>query len=134
MEFERHAAPYCLLRVTSAALSRRSVKLWRRARGKLRPRLRTDAYEGLVETLRDEGVADPSEYGRLTGERQSLDSDLQALNSLSETRSTLHSQLTTLLEEVLTARREVSAARETFLTEALANNRFVRIWALQVWK
>ena len=85
------------------------------------------AYEGLVETLRDEGVADPSEYGRLTAERQSLDSDLQALDSLSETRSTLHSQLTTLLEEVLTARREVSTAREIFLTETLANNRFVRI-------
>ena len=85
------------------------------------------AYERLVETLRAEGVADPSEYGRLNGERQSLDSDLQALDSLSETRTTLLSRLTTLLEEVLVARRAVSVAREDFLTETLANNRFVRI-------
>ena len=85
------------------------------------------AYERLVETLRAEGVADPSEYGRLTGERQSLDSDLQALDSLSETRTTLLAQSTTLLYEILVARREVSAARDAFLTETLSNNRFVRI-------
>ena len=84
-------------------------------------------YERLVEALRAEGVADPSEYGRLAGERQSLDSDLQALDSLSETRTTLLAQSTTLLEEVRVARREVSAARDAFLTETLANNRFVRI-------
>ena len=85
------------------------------------------AYAGLVEALSVEGVTDPSEYGRLTGERQSFDSDLQTLDSLSETRTTLLAQSTTLLDEVLAARREVSAARDAFLTETLANNRFVRI-------
>ena len=85
------------------------------------------AYERLVETLRVEGVADPSEFARLTAERQSLHSELQALDSLSETRTTLLTQSTTMLEEVLAARREVTVARDAFLTETLANNRFVRI-------
>ena len=84
-------------------------------------------YEEFVEALRVEGVTDPSEYGRLTGERQSLDAELKALDSLSDTRTTLLAQSTTLLESVLVARREVSVARDAFLTETLANNRFVRI-------
>ena len=84
-------------------------------------------YRSLVEALRAQGVTDPHEYGRLTGERQSLDSELEALHSLAETRAKLLDQSTTLLEEVLAARRKVSAARDAFLTGTLANNRFVRI-------
>ncbi len=84
-------------------------------------------YRSLVEALRTEGVTDPNEYGRLTSERQSLDTDLEALNSLAETRARLCLQSKALLEMVLAARREVSAARDNFLTGTLANNRFVRI-------
>ena len=84
-------------------------------------------YRSLVEALRKEGVTDPKEYGRLTGERQSLDIELEALNSLAETRVKLLGQSTTLLDGVLAVRREVSAARDAFLTGTLANNRFVRI-------
>ena len=84
-------------------------------------------YEELVEALRVDGVPDLSEYGRLTSERQALDGELKVLNSLSETRTILLAQSTTQLERVLVARREVSAVRDAFLTETLANNRFVRI-------
>ena len=84
-------------------------------------------YDKLVEALRGEGVTDPNEYGRLTHERQSLDSELKALDSLSQSRTRLLVQSTTLLESVLDARHEVSAARDAFLTGTLANNRFVRI-------
>ncbi|MCE2437646.1 MAG: ATP-binding protein [Pseudomonadales bacterium] len=84
-------------------------------------------YRTLVEALRAEGVTDPNEYGRLTGERQALDTELEALNSLAETRAKLLGRSTTLLDGVLAVRREVSAARDAFLTGTLANNRFVRI-------
>ena len=84
-------------------------------------------YRSLVQALRAEGVTDLNEYGRLTSERQSLDSELEALNSLAETRAKLLAQSTMLLERVLAARREVSAARDAFLTGTLAHNRFVRI-------
>ena len=84
-------------------------------------------YRGLVEALRTEGVTDPNEYGRLTSERQSLDTELESLNSLAETRDRLFLQSEALLEDILAARREVSAARDAFLTKTLANNHFVRI-------
>ena len=84
-------------------------------------------YRSLVEALRAEGVTDPNEYGRLTSERQSLESELEALDSLAETRTRLLAQSKALLVRVLAARRELSAARDAFLTETLSNNRFVRI-------
>ena len=84
-------------------------------------------YRSLVEALRAEGVTDPNEYGRLTSERQSLESDLEALDSLAETRTRMLAQSKALHARVLAARRDVSAARDAFLTETLSNNRFVRI-------
>ena len=84
-------------------------------------------YERLVEGLRAEGVTDLAEYGRLTQGRQSLDGELSDLDSLSETRDRSVQRSKSLLTELLAARREVSAARDAFLTEKLASNRFVRI-------
>ena len=84
-------------------------------------------YERLVESLRAEGVTDLAEYGRLAQDRQSLDGELSDLDSLSETRDKLVEQSTSLLTGLLAARRGVSAARDAFLTEKLASNRFVRI-------
>ena len=84
-------------------------------------------YERLIEALRAEGVTDPAEYGRLTQDRQSLDGELADLDSLSETRDRLVEQSISLLTELRAARRAASAARDAFLTEKLASNRFVRI-------
>ena len=84
-------------------------------------------YRSLVEVLRADGVTDPNEYGRLTSERQSLDSELEALNSLDEARTRLLAQSKASLARVLATRREVSAGRDAFLIGTLANNRFVRI-------
>ena len=84
-------------------------------------------YERLVESLRAEGVTELAEYGRLAQDRQSLDGELSDLDSLSETRDKLVEQSTSLLTGLLAARRGVSAARNAFLTEKLASNRFVRI-------
>ena len=89
----------------------------------------TSDYEQLVETLHEEGVDDPSEYGQLVQERQRLDGEMELLESLQEERErlTLNSQLQ--LQEVLKARRAVSDARDAFLTTTLSYNRFVRIHA-----
>ena len=84
-------------------------------------------YLSLVEALRSEGVTDPNEYGHLTSERQSFESELEALDSLEETRTRLLAQSKASLARVLATRREVSAKRDAFLTGTLANNRFVRI-------
>ena len=85
------------------------------------------SYETLVKALRAEGVTDLNEYGRLTQERQRLDSELKDLESLKEERGRLSQESQSLLWKVLEARRDVSAAREEFLEETLAQNEFVCI-------
>ena len=86
-----------------------------------------DRYHGLVETLREEGVSDPSEYGHLAQDRQRIDGELADLDSLQEEQSRLKEESQALLRRVLKARRAVSAARQHFLTSVLSGNRFVRI-------
>ena len=84
-------------------------------------------YKQLTKALQAEGVTDPSEYGRLVQERQRLDSEKKTLESMREDRDREERLSKSRLEDVLEARRAVSAARETFLSDTLAQNRFVRI-------
>ena len=84
-------------------------------------------YKQLTKALQAEGVTDPSEYGRLVQERQRLDSEKKMLESMREERDREERLSKSRLEDVLEARRAVSAARETFLSDTLAQNRFVRI-------
>ena len=86
-----------------------------------------DDYDALVRDLQAEGVADPSEYGRLTQDRQRLDGELADLDSLAEERDRLATQARESLDRVLDCRRAVTAARAAFLAQALTGNRFVRI-------
>ena len=86
-----------------------------------------DRYDRLVDTLREEGVSDPSEYGHLAQDRQRIDGELADLDSLQEEQNRLREESQALLRRVLEARRAVSAAREDFLATALTGNRFVRI-------
>lgn len=84
-------------------------------------------YGKLVETLRAEGVADPSGYGHLVQERQRIDSEMQHLESMREERTKLERQSRDQIGRILEARRAVSARREEYLKQALAHNKFVRI-------
>ena len=84
-------------------------------------------YTRLVDTLHEEGVADPSEYGRLVQDRQRLETELQNLDSMRDERDRLHAQSRSLLDRVLEARRAISAERDDFLASVLAQNHYVRI-------
>ena len=84
-------------------------------------------YDRLIGMLHEEGVADPSEYSRLVQDRQRIDGELARLDSLREERDRLVGESQAGLRRVLEARRAVSDARDRFLTEALADNKFVRI-------
>jgi hypothetical protein len=84
-------------------------------------------YARLIGMLREEGVTDPSEYSRLVQDRQRIDTELARLDSLREERDRLVGESQTGLRRVLEARRAVSDARDHFLTEALTDNKFVRI-------
>ena len=84
-------------------------------------------YARLVGMLREEGVTDPSEYSSLVQDRQRLNGELVHLDSMKEERNRLIEEAQTRLRRVLEARRAVSDARDVFLRNALADNRFVRI-------
>ena len=87
----------------------------------------TNKYNDLVSALRQEGVEDLNQYGRLTQDRQEVDLELAALDSLEKERDELADQSHDQLREVLANRQAVTAARNEFLITALAQNNFVRI-------
>lgn len=87
---------------------------------------RTD-YEKLVSDLKEQGVADPSEYGQLVQERQRLENQWKELESLDAQRGQILEQAKTQTDAVLAARHALSGRREAFLEESLAGNEYVQI-------
>lgn len=85
------------------------------------------AYEQLKADLQQQGVSDPSEYGRLVQEKQRLETELKKLEALQKQHTELREKAKSLLEQVQSARRAISAQRSAFLQETLQGNPFVRI-------
>ncbi len=85
------------------------------------------AYTKLTEDLRTEGVADPSEYGKLVQERQRLEGEIARLDSLQKEREKVVAETTAQGVRVRESRREISRARNNFLANTLAQNPYVRI-------
>lgn len=86
-----------------------------------------DAYDKLVSTLREEDVADPSEYGKLVQDRHRLEQEKERFESLRAERARLVTEAQAQQERVLELRRELSAARARFLDASLRENPYVRI-------
>ena len=84
-------------------------------------------YQELVQALKNEGVADPSEYGKLIQDRALVVSDQTRMESLREERDRLIEKSKEQLHIILKARQAISAARAGFLCDVLAHNDFVRI-------
>jgi hypothetical protein len=84
-------------------------------------------YTALIDALKSQGVADPSEYGKLVQERQRLEAESARMDSLQKQRQQLSEQAKTQLQQVLSARRALSTQRQRFLHETLASNAYVRI-------
>lgn len=85
------------------------------------------AYEQLKADLQQQGVSDPSEYGRLVQEKQRLETELKKLEALQKQHTELREKAKSLLEQVKSARRAISAQRSAFLQATLQGNPFVRI-------
>ena len=85
------------------------------------------AYEQLKADLQQQGVSDPSEYGRLVQEKQRLETELKKLEALQKQHAELREKAQSLLEQVQSARRAISAQRRAFLQATLQGNPFVRI-------
>lgn len=84
-------------------------------------------YDQLVQALKEQGVADPSEYGQLVQQRQKLELQWQEFEALEGKREQLLEQAQAQHTTVLEARRALSQKRQTFLQENLAGNDYVQI-------
>jgi len=84
-------------------------------------------YEQFKTDLHQQGVSDPSDYGRLVQEKQRLETELKRLESLQKQHSDLGRKAEALLEQVWSARRAISTQRTDFLQATLKDNPFVRI-------
>lgn len=85
------------------------------------------AYDQLKADLQQQGVSDPSEYGRLVQDNQRLETELKRLETLQKQHSDLREKAKALLDQVQSARRAISAQRTAFLQATLQGNLFVRI-------
>ena len=122
----------------AAAALRRAAEQLRERASRERDRLSASAwqagiqdaaqsYETLAQTLREEGVSDPAEYGNLSQDKQLLDDELAKLDSLAKERDRLEAAARAALATVQETRRAVTRARAMFLAKTLAQNPFVRI-------
>jgi energy-coupling factor transporter ATP-binding protein EcfA2 len=85
------------------------------------------AYDQLKADLQQQGVSDPSEYGRLVQEKQRLETELKKLDAAHKQHTESGVKAESLLERVRCARRAISAKRSEFLQATLQDNPFVRI-------
>ena len=85
------------------------------------------AYDQLKTSLQQQGVSDPSEYGRLVQEKQRLETELKRLEALQKQHTEMREKAKAQLENVQSARRAISMQRSTFLQATLHGNPFVRI-------
>lgn len=85
------------------------------------------AYDQLKADLQQQGVSDPSEYGRLVQDKQRLETELKRLETLQKQHSDLREKAKALLDQVQSARRAISTQRTAFLQATLQGNPFVRI-------
>nr|WP_260590798.1 AAA family ATPase [Variovorax sp. DXTD-1] len=85
------------------------------------------AYDRLKADLQQQGVDDPSEYGRLVQEKQRLDTEIKRLDSLQKQRDGLEEKAKVQIAEVQAARQAISARRVEFLQPTLEGNPHVRM-------
>lgn len=85
------------------------------------------AYDVLKADLQQQGVSDPSEYGRLVQERQRLETEAKRLDALHKQRDELKNRASGQLEAVRAARKAVTERRARFLQRTLEGNPFVRM-------
>jgi len=84
-------------------------------------------YDTLKSDLQQQGVTDPSEYGRLVQEKQRIENEAKRLDALQKQYEGLQRQATVQLDQVKAARQAISQRRQAFLDETLEGNRFVRM-------
>ena len=90
----------------------------------------TSRYDQLRDQLIQQGAGDPSEYGRLVQQRQSLDDRQKDLEARRASLQEIQKQAKGCLDEIKKHRQELSRRRSAFLASVLADNPYVSIAVL----
>jgi len=85
------------------------------------------AYAEVVRVLKEQGVADPGEYGRVLQQRQDVEGRLAALVSAAEERERQKTEVDRLKAIVWLSRLELTKRRRTFLARVLESNPYIEI-------
>lgn len=85
------------------------------------------AYNQLRADLQQQGVSDPSEYGRLVQEKQRIETEVKRLKALQKQHDSLKDRALSQLEQVQAARQAISCCRMAFLQSTLHDNLYVRM-------
>lgn len=85
------------------------------------------AHDTLQQQLVQQGVSDPQAFGRLTRERQQLESDHNRLQQMQSDRIQLAQQIEAQKMLLLQRRQAITQARQDFMAQTLSGNPHVRI-------
>ncbi|MDM7457348.1 MAG: AAA family ATPase [Tepidimonas sp.] len=85
------------------------------------------AYQQLQAKLREQGVADPQAFARLTLERQELEAQAKTLRQLQVERPMLVAQIESQRALIVEHRQAITRQRKNFLEQKLAQNPHVRM-------
>jgi len=84
-------------------------------------------YKQLRAQLADASAGDPSEYGRLVQQRQSLEERLKTFDSRRKNLNKLQKQADECLDKLEPLRQDITDRRSQFLSSVLKNNPYVSI-------
>jgi energy-coupling factor transporter ATP-binding protein EcfA2 len=89
------------------------------------------AYDQLKADLQQQGVSDPSEYGRLVQEKQRLESEIRQIDLLAERFEELKQKNRQSFDAMWECRRDISRVRRNFLDKILVGNSYVQMNLLE---
>lgn len=118
------------IHMLGVSLEKRSHDLFQRLKdGDWQKKLQaaTVAYEQLKQTLQQQGVTDPTEYGRLVQEKLRVSAEIKRLASLRSQSAELQQESKDVYRKIQQIRKDVTQLRQRFLAEKLRDNKYVRI-------
>ncbi|MBF0107601.1 MAG: ABC transporter [Magnetococcales bacterium] len=90
-----------------------------------------EKYVSLRHRLREENVGEPSEFGKLLQQRQTLEQQLANMESRRKLQNDVRFQAAEKLSQLTELRQELTRKRHQFLEKILENNPYVRISVVQ---
>lgn len=84
-------------------------------------------YEKFVHELKNLGIENPNEYGRLIQLKQNAEKKLEQINDYKKTISEIQLQANELFEKIKELRKHISQKRSDFINSVLSNNQYVKI-------